>query len=1026
MNNYLEKEKEKIQKEIDRIKRDTNKVSSVDTSLSRDNILIKNDELDKYNALSRMMEILNNNFSDTNNYEYLDLYEASGLERISDTDYKLLRNVSAIYEEEVNAVINRINEIIYAGRNNFINRIVNVDGANIKESDVNEYNALLEMKDFLDKNMTIRTLPQEYLNLKSKTTLNSENKSQDNSNTPPTNGNNNPTPTNLHQTELNSVVKRMNELITEGRNNTDANDPSMLVAHAMIKKSNTDEYIALNKMLDFLNQNTVIDNLPQSYIDLKNETSLGSKIQDNSNNIESDLYKSELASVVAKMNEIINASKGNKDPFNPTILVARAQIKKSDTDEFLALNEMLDFLKKNKSITTLPESYITLKSKTGIDAPSRDNSKDANNGQPIMGGAIGDAQISDLYKEESAKVIARINKLIDDGNNNTDQNDPTMIVARAKVKKSDTDEFIALNRMLDFLKNNKSITALPEDYITLQNRTALATSPNKDNSKGASNGQPITGGAIGDAQISDLYKEEYKKISDRLNVLIEQGKVSPADDPSVNINGVMIRQSNVDEFNALNEMINYLNQNKNVTTLDNDYLIQKSKTIIDKSPLYLEERQKIVNRMIELANVKDKTQDVLDEIKVLENMFAILEKDSNLQVLPQEYIDLKNKTALGTGKDNPEPPKPEKESSQLYTSEYKKILARMNELIDLGENNNDKDNPSVEINGAMIRQSDALEFNALVEMLKILNQNRMLTELPKEYIELRDKTALKEKKKDKDTPIEDTPIEDTPKKKNRFKVIAKKACKWLNEHKKQILIALGIAAIAVAVVVAFQYLIPAITAANNAAIAANSANIAAMNASNLSSLTSSMVSNSTLWHSATAAEQVALHASNQSLASVVQALTGKAAVFGSNGVWTFGGTSLAELAASHAATASSAAAEATALATKLTAAQNAVSALSTKALAYGLTGLGISGLGVILPNKKSKYEKYKKTINNVQKNRIYLKDDDLRNKLTELLDEIKDDTELRDSEKKDLVAQVREVYQAYLNEQDNSQKRGAK
>lgn len=76
--------------------------------------------------------------------------------------------------------------------------------------------------------------------------------------------------------------------------------------------------------------------------------------------------------------------------------------------------------------------------------------------------------------------------------------------------------------------------------------------------------------------------------------------------------------------------------------------------------------------MIELANVKDKTQDVLDEIKILENMFAILEKDSNLQVLPQEYIDLKNKTALGTGKDNPEPTKPEKESSQLYTSEYKR------------------------------------------------------------------------------------------------------------------------------------------------------------------------------------------------------------------------------------------------------------------------------------------------------------------------------------------------------------------
>ena len=199
-----------------------------------------------------------------------------------------------------------------------------------------------------------------------------------------------------------------------------------------------------------------------------------------------------------------------------------------------------------------------------------------------------------------------------------------------------------------------------------------------------------------------------------------------------------------------------------------------------------------------------------------------------------------------------------------------------------------------------------------------------------------------------------------------------------------------------------------------------------MNASNLSSLTSSMVSNSTLWHSATAAEQVALHASNQGLASAVQALTGKAAVFGSNGIWTFGGTPLAELAATHATAASTAAAEATALTAKLASAQSAVTALSSKALTYGLTGLGLTGLGVILPNRKTKYEKYRKTINNIQKNRIYLTSEDLRDKLTEILDEVKDDEELRDSEKKDLMNQVRDVYQAYLDEQNKAQKRGAK
>lgn len=157
-----------------------------------------------------------------------------------------------------------------------------------------------------------------------------------------------------------------------------------------------------------------------------------------------------------------------------------------------------------------------------------------------------------------------------------------------------------------------------------------------------------------------------------------------------------------------------------------------------------------------------------------------------------------------------------------------------------------------------------------------------------------------------------------------IKVVSRNVWKWVKEHKKEILIALGLIALTIAVIVALQALIPAITAA--------------INASQVSALSTAMVTNGNLWGSATVAEQVALHGGNTALAPFIQSLTGASAVYTpATGVWTIGGVELGQFASIAAAKAAAASAK--------------VAALSATVVVTSIGGIGLLGAGLLSKSK---------------------------------------------------------------------------
>lgn len=166
--------------------------------------------------------------------------------------------------------------------------------------------------------------------------------------------------------------------------------------------------------------------------------------------------------------------------------------------------------------------------------------------------------------------------------------------------------------------------------------------------------------------------------------------------------------------------------------------------------------------------------------------------------------------------------------------------------------------------------------------------------------------------------------------------------KWIKDHKKQILIALGLTALTITTVVALTQLLPAI--------------VAATKASQVAGIASQMVTNGTMWHTAIASEQAALHGANTALASIVSSLTGASNSFNvATGMWTIGAETLPQFAVSAATTAASAASK--------------VSMLTNLTTMGAIGGYGALGAGLLLPNKKSpEYYAIKDAIEKLKKN----------------------------------------------------------
>lgn len=225
------------------------------------------------------------------------------------------------------------------------------------------------------------------------------------------------------------------------------------------------------------------------------------------------------------------------------------------------------------------------------------------------------------------------------------------------------------------------------------------------------------------------------------------------------------------------------------------------------------------------------------------------------------------------------------------------------------------------------------------------------------------------------------------KKETGLKVVAKKSWKWVKEHKKQILIALGLAAVTVSVVVILNQLIPALSAAAKA--------------SQISSTAASMLNNASLWHAASVGEQVALHGTNTGLSSIISTLTGKAAAFNSiSGTWSIGGTALESFAIDAAAKASAATAK--------------VAALSATALGFGIGGVGFTTLGAVVSNKKKsdKYKEYNRELKVIREKLSVSTYDDLYGLLPDFeitAQHIEDDKELSNDERKILLAKAQNI-----------------
>lgn len=215
----------------------------------------------------------------------------------------------------------------------------------------------------------------------------------------------------------------------------------------------------------------------------------------------------------------------------------------------------------------------------------------------------------------------------------------------------------------------------------------------------------------------------------------------------------------------------------------------------------------------------------------------------------------------------------------------------------------------------------------------------------------------------------------------KIKVVAKKAWTWTKNHKKQILIAIGISLLIVTAIIALQGILPSIPALTQA--------------SNISTTCSCMLNNASLMNGVAAAQQASLQGANTILASTLQNLTGSSVVLNSAGTWSVGGQSLATFAAK-------AAADYNALLAPMIKMGNVATAL-------GLGGIASVAGGILLPNKEksSGFKNINKKINDLFESVSSLERSDAYLKCKDILLLTKQSPTMSEAEKKIIIKKVK-------------------
>lgn len=526
-----------------------------------------------------------------------------------------------------------------------------------------------------------------------------------------------------------------------------------------------------------------------------------------------------------------------------------------------------------------------------------------------------------ITKEDLKNIVnTELNK-ITTVSNSTNRGEFILANDKTNILKSDIEKYNALLRMQELLDNNFSNLQSQFEFLDLSK---------------------LTGINLSEEDYQQLLNPNYLKIKDKdkitdlINKILKESNTNRGEFVLAN-DSRSILKGEVQKYNALLRMQELIDNN--FSNLEYKFEYEDLRDFVDLD----NEKQEILNPQVVFDN---EYKLVSDRIKKLQNTTGInFEKNieyqnllkmqnylnNNFKDMPHtyDYLNLRKKTNLDRMEDNKyfmliSSKLPKKESTQPVANTAIEAL----EPIEVKEEKEIKPvikNEEVEQAKQVNEVAEEIDtFTTNVDN-DTLNSEEVLDVIPPQ--EVAEDTKV-------DTPVQN--IEPNNFYGQKIKVVKKRPLAWLNEHRKQILIALAIAALVIAVITTFSYLIPALTSAAEIA--------------EVSTLSTSMVNNAALWHTADAAVQTTLHAQNVALAQSLQNIAGiKTAYETATGIWTIGGMELSQFAT--AATMS---------------AQNAIAATTTTAntlLGISTAGSLIGVLGAIVPNKKSdEYLKYKEKV----------------------------------------------------------------
>ena len=526
-----------------------------------------------------------------------------------------------------------------------------------------------------------------------------------------------------------------------------------------------------------------------------------------------------------------------------------------------------------------------------------------------------------ITKEDLKNIVnTELNK-ISTVSSSTNRGEFILANDKTNILKSDIEKYNALLRMQELLDNNFSNLQSQFEFLDLSK---------------------LTGINLSEEDYQQLLNPNYLKIKDKdkitglINKILKESNTNRGEFVLAN-DSRSILKSEVQKYNALLRMQELIDNN--FSNLEYKFEYEDLRDFVDLD----NEKQEILNPQVVFDN---EYKLVSDRIKKLQNTTGInFEKNieyqnllkmqnylnNNFKDMPHtyDYLNLRKKTNLDRMEDNKyfmliSSKLPKKESTQPVANTAIEAL----EPIEVKEEKEIKPvikNEEVEQAKQVNEVAEEIDtFTTNVDN-DTLNSEEVLDVIPPQ--EVAEDTKV-------DAPVQN--IEPNNFYGQKIKVVKKRPLAWLNEHRKQILIALAIAALVIAVITTFSYLIPALTSAAEIA--------------EVSTLSTSMVNNAALWHTADAAVQTTLHAQNVALAQSLQNIAGiKTAYETATGIWTIGGMELSQFAT--AATMS---------------AQNAIAATTTTAntlLGISTAGSLMGVLGAIVPNKKSdEYLKYKEKI----------------------------------------------------------------